>query len=71
MKVVFIKDHPSGVKKGTETEVRPAIAEMWQEQGYIDSKELKKISKSVSKEDAEVIAEIKAEESATKKKESK
>jgi hypothetical protein len=36
MKVKFIKDHPAGVKKGTETNVSKEIADKWAKEGYVE-----------------------------------
>lgn len=41
MKVIFIKDHPVGIKKGTETEATPEDAQRWVNQGYVKADGLK------------------------------
>jgi len=36
MKVRFIKDHPAGIKEGTEVMARKHIADVWMTEGYIE-----------------------------------
>lgn len=47
MEVIFIKDHPSGVKEGTKTRVRELIAQMWIAQGYVKKYTKPKTKKKV------------------------
>lgn len=45
MKVKYIKDHPCGVKKGTEANYNTATAQKLVNQGYIEADGLKSIAK--------------------------
>lgn len=68
MKVVFTKNHPSGIEKGAEHDFSEEHAQRLVNEGYAKAEGLKKesVKKTESTEEAEVIAEIENEEAESK-----